>query len=111
MKRPTHLYVGDMFRVIEGNNNFNVGDIITFKEDDGTNWPYFWNENKSNWYCIHFYKLEPYTKTTKPKSGKNKMKNKQKDYTSQAIFLIVAYLVVFTFCTLVAISSLWSTII
>jgi len=39
------------------------------------------------------------------------MKNKQKDYTSQAIFAIVAYLVVFTFCTLVAISSLWTAII
>jgi len=63
MKRPKNLKVGDMFRVIEGNNNFNVGDIISLKEDDGTNWPYFWNENKSNWYCIHFYKLEPHAKT------------------------------------------------
>ena len=111
MKRPTNLKVGDKFRVIVGYMSFNLGEIISLKSDDGSNYPAFWNAERSDYGYIYFSDLEPYTKTTKPKGRKDKMKNKQKDYTSQAIFAIVAYLVVFTFCTLVAISSLWTAII
>ena len=111
MQRPKNLKIGDKFRVIEGDEDFKLGEIISLKSDDGDDCPLFWNADKSDYNYIDFSDLEPYTKTTKPKGGKDKMKNKQKDYTSQAIFAIVAYLVVFTFCTLVAISSLWTAII
>jgi len=64
MKRPNNLKVGDMFRVIEGVGIFKGGDIITLKEDDGTDWPYFWNNaDKSFFWSINFSRLEPYPKT------------------------------------------------
>jgi len=65
MKKPTNLKVGDKFRVIEGDSRFNVGDIVTLKEDDGSNWPYFWNADKSDWHCTFFSSLEPVAKTVR----------------------------------------------
>jgi len=97
MQRPKNLKAGDKFRVIEEGACFNVGEIISLKEDDGTDCPPFWNADKSNFWCIYFSRLEPYAKTTKPKGRKDKMENEQKDYTSQAIFAIVAYLVFLTY--------------
>jgi len=65
MQRPTNLKVGDMFRVIRGYNGFELGDIISLKYDDGTAVPYFWNADKSNYYCRSFSDLEPYAKTVR----------------------------------------------
>ena len=65
MIKPKNLKVGDKFRVIEGNDDFKLGEIITLKKDDGTNYPFFWNEQKSDSYCIHFSNLEPVTKTVR----------------------------------------------
>ena len=63
MTRPTNLRVGDMFRVIEADGDFKVGEIISLKIDDGTENPFFWKENKSSCCSIRFSDLEPYTKT------------------------------------------------
>jgi len=64
MNRPNNLKIGDMFRVIEGVGIFKGGDIITLKEDDGTDWPYFWNNaDKSFFWSINFSRLEPHIKT------------------------------------------------
>ena len=63
MQKPENLKKGDQFRVIEGYNSFELGEIITLKKDDCTNCPYFWNENKSNSNYIFFSKIEPVTKT------------------------------------------------
>jgi len=63
MQRPNNLKVGDMFRVIRGYYGFELGDIISIKYDDGTAVPYFWNADKSKYYCRSFSDLEPYTKT------------------------------------------------
>ena len=63
MQRPTNLKEGDMFRVIRGYYGFELGDIISIKYDDGTAVPYFWNADKSKYYCRSFSDLEPYTKT------------------------------------------------
>ena len=65
MQRPTNLREEDLFRVIENNNYFNVGDIISLKFDDGTVGPYFWNADKSDSSCMSFSDLEPYTKSVR----------------------------------------------
>jgi len=65
MNRPTNLKAGDLFRVIEGNGYLSVGEIITLESDDGTVFPFFWNADKSDYYCIPFSKLEPYPKTVR----------------------------------------------
>ena len=64
MKRPTNLRVGDQFRVIT-NGLFDTGEIITLKEDDNTDCPYFWKANKSRYSYINFSKLEPVAKTVR----------------------------------------------
>jgi len=63
MQRPTNLKVGDRFRVIEGDGYLSVGEIITLKEDDGSDCPFFWNADKSDAYCAYWSEIEPYTKT------------------------------------------------
>jgi len=63
MQRPKNLKVGDKFRVIRGNDYFDKGEIITLKEDDGTDCPFFWKEDEFNYYGIYFSKLEPYVKS------------------------------------------------
>ena len=63
MQRPGNVKVGDMFRVIEKDSYFLVGEIITFKRDDGTNYPYFWNADGSDYNYISFSRIEPYPKT------------------------------------------------
>jgi len=60
MQRPTDLNVGHMFRVIRGNR---TGDIISLKQDDGTENPFFWKEDKSDYHSMYFSNLEPYLKT------------------------------------------------
>ena len=65
MKRPTNLKIGDQFRVIEGYPDFSVGEIITLQRDDGTDRPFFWKEDRSDWHYIYFSKLEPYQKTVR----------------------------------------------
>jgi len=67
MQRPTNLKVGDRFRVTVRDNDFNIGEIISLRRDDSTESPWFWKEDKSDYYCIHFYKLEPYKKTAERK--------------------------------------------
>ena len=39
------------------------------------------------------------------------MKNAQKDYTSYAIWAIVAYLMAFTALSLIAFSSIWTAVL
>jgi len=63
MQRPKNLKIGEKFRVIEGDGYFNVGEIISLKEDDDSDCPYFWRAGGSDWDCINFSKLEPYAKT------------------------------------------------
>jgi len=65
MQRPNNLKVGDRFTVIERNNYFNVGEIISLKDDDGSTNPDFWSEDKSYFWCISFSDLEPHTKTVR----------------------------------------------
>jgi len=65
MQRPTNLKVGDQFRVIERDDVFKLGEIISLKEDDGSVWPYFWNADKSDWNCTFFSDLEPVAKTVR----------------------------------------------
>ena len=65
MKRPENLKAGEKFRVIEKSTRFDVGDIITLKWDDGTYCPFFWKEDKSNYWSINFSNLEPVTKSIK----------------------------------------------
>jgi len=65
MQRPKNLKVGDRFTVIERNNYFNVGEIISLKDDDGSTNPDFWSEDKSYFWCISFSDLEPHTKTVR----------------------------------------------
>ena len=110
MTRPTNLKAGDQFRVIEGDSNFRTREIITLDDDDGTSSPFFLKEDNSNFWRINFSHLEPYAKTTKPKGRKDKMKNKQKDYTSQAIFAIVAYLVFLTYAVYAVQLGLWQAV-
>ena len=54
-----------MFRVIEGHNNFKLGEIITLERDDGSDYPFFWNADKSNYHCIYFSEIEPYKKSVR----------------------------------------------
>jgi len=42
---------------------FNVGDIISLKSDDGSDYPYFWNGDRSDYWSMNFSQLEPYLKT------------------------------------------------
>jgi len=65
MEKPENLKVGDMFRVIVEDCVFESGEIVTLKEDDGTDWPYFWDAHKSDWHCINFSDLEPHQKTVR----------------------------------------------
>jgi len=65
MTKPDNLKVGDMFRVIEEDGVFELGEIITLKKDDGTDCPLFWNADKSAWHCINFSDLEPVAKTVR----------------------------------------------
>jgi len=65
MKRPTSLKVGDMFKVIEEDDYFKLGEIITLLRDDGTDCPYFWNAGKTADRSTFFSKLEPYAKTVR----------------------------------------------
>jgi len=65
MQRPNNLKINDQFRVIEGDGYFNVGEIISLKEDDDSDCPYFWRAGGSDWDCINFSRLEPYTKTVR----------------------------------------------
>jgi len=63
MKRPTNLKVGDRFRVIEEDSDFDMGEIITLESDDGSDCPYFWNADKSDACCAYWSELEPIEKT------------------------------------------------
>jgi len=65
MTKPENLKVGDMFRVIEEKGLFNAGEIITLKHDDGSDCPYFWKEDKSNYRGMFWSNLEPYAKTVR----------------------------------------------
>jgi len=60
MNKPTDLNVGHMFRVIRGNR---TGEIISLKQDDGSDCPFFWNADKSDYSCMYFSNLEPYLKS------------------------------------------------
>jgi len=65
MQKLENFKAGDQFRVIEGDNNFHTGEIITLKDDVGGYCPYFWNADKSDYWSINFSKLEPHTKTVR----------------------------------------------
>ena len=67
MQRPPNLKVGDQFRVIEGDEYFYVGEIITLEMDDGSDNPWFWKADKSESWSIFFSELEPYKKTAERK--------------------------------------------
>jgi len=62
MNKPTDLNVGHMFRVIRGNR---TGEIISLKQDDGSDCPFFWNADKSDYSCMYFSNLEPYLKSVR----------------------------------------------
>jgi len=49
--------------VIGEDSDFDMGEIITLKQDDGTDCPLFWNEDKSDVLFAYWSDLEPYTKT------------------------------------------------
>jgi len=65
MQIPKNLKVGDQFRVIERYGIFKVGEIVTLKEDDGGDYPSFWNADRSDYHYISFSQLEPYAKTVR----------------------------------------------
>ena len=65
MQRSTKIKASDMFRVIRGDYSFYVGEIISLKKDDGTNSPFFWKADGSNWYSINFSNLEPLIKSVR----------------------------------------------
>jgi len=65
MQRPTNLKVGDTFKVIEEDGIFKVGEIVSLDNDDNTNSPFFWKEDKSTCWRIFFSNLEPYAKTVR----------------------------------------------
>jgi len=54
-----------MFRVTEEGYGFSVGEIISLRKDDGSNCPFFWKEDGSNYWSISFSELEPYVKTVR----------------------------------------------
>ena len=53
----------DKFKVIESNDRqgFLVGDIVSLQKDDKSFSPFFWNEDKTQFYCISLHKLERIT--------------------------------------------------
>jgi len=63
MQRPNNLKVGEKFKVIEGGDHYNLGEIVTLEDDDGSSSPYFLKADNFHYSCINFSKLEPYTKT------------------------------------------------
>jgi len=63
MNRPTNLKEGEKFRVIEGTVYFKKGKIISLKEDDGSDYPYFWSEDMSYFNSMRWSYLEPLPKT------------------------------------------------
>ena len=63
MKRPTNLKVGDQFRVMKEIRLFKKGEIISLKEDDGSDYPSFWSEDRSYFNSIFWSYLKPYLKT------------------------------------------------
>ena len=63
MNKPTNLKKGDQFRVIEEDSDFKVGEIISLDRDDDSDYPFFWNADKSKCHCFNFCDLEPYLKT------------------------------------------------
>jgi len=65
MKKPKNPKVGDQFRVIEADNGFKFGEIISLERDDGTDRPYFSNADESIRHCMLFSELEPYLKTAR----------------------------------------------
>jgi len=65
MQKPKNIKEGDQFRVIERYGIFKVGEIITLKDDDGSDNPFFWKEDKSNHWSIYFSDLEPHAKTVR----------------------------------------------
>jgi len=52
-----------MFRVIEEDSDFDMGEILTLESDDGSDCPYFWNADKSDACCAYWSELEPIEKT------------------------------------------------
>jgi len=62
MNKPTNLKKGDQFRVIEEDSDFKVGEIISLDRDDDSDYPFFWNADKSKCHCFNFCDLEPYPK-------------------------------------------------
>jgi len=65
MTKPKNLKKGDLFRVIVEDLNFDIGEIISLKSDDGTDNPIFWTEDRSDYCCIYFSSLEPVAKTVR----------------------------------------------
>jgi len=63
MQIPKNLKVGDQFRVIVEDSDFDMGEIITLESDDGTDNPFFWNADKSDACWAHWSEIEPYAKT------------------------------------------------
>lgn len=57
---PTKYKVGDKSRVIEGNKEFKEGDILELKEDDGSDFPFWWCERTNEDYPMFDKELEPY---------------------------------------------------
>jgi len=49
--------------VIEEDSDFDMGEIITLKQDDGTDCPFFWNADKSDVLFAYWSDLEPVAKT------------------------------------------------
>ena len=49
----------DVLRVIdiEGRTSIKLGDLVTLKCDDGSNCPFFWNEDKTDYNCIRLNRL------------------------------------------------------
>jgi len=65
MQRPSNLKKSDQFRVIEGGDHYDLGEIVTLEDDNGSSSPYFLKADKSNSYFIPFSQLEPVTKTAR----------------------------------------------
>ena len=63
MQRPNNLKVGDRFRVIEEDSDFDAGEIITLESSGGSDCSWFWKADKSDIYYIYWSDLEPVTKT------------------------------------------------
>lgn len=63
MQRPSNLKVGDKFRVVANNNShgFKIGEVVSFKEDQGGKELVF--ENETDFWWVFFDDLEPLNKT------------------------------------------------